>query len=207
MSEPETIKPTDWERIEAQYSAGAMSLREIAAEHSITEGAIRKKAKGSVTRPPWTRDLTAKVKAKADELVRNATVKAERKVGDSPTEKQVIEVEAEVQSRIRLEHRTDIQRSKRIVNTLMEHLERHGQAPEGEDQAKHLLSVAALKDQAGVLDKLVSTQKTLVSLEREAFGIAGMVENPDTPNAVDPIDGARRLLFVLNKAAAMNGSA
>jgi len=216
---PDT-KITDWERIEAQYSAGSMSLREIAAEHGITEGAIRKRAKGSAIRPAWTRDLTAKVKSRADDLVRKALVKAERPQPPdkargpiTPTEAQVVEVEAEVQSRIRLEHRTDIQRSKRIVNNLMAHLEGLGLPPlpaadsdESEKQALRALGLGVLKDQAGVLDKLVTTQKSLVSMEREAFGIAQMVENPDEPNDIDPMDGARRLLFVLNRAAALNGS-
>lgn len=35
----------DWGAIEAAYLAGVMSLREIGAQHGVTEGAIRKKAK------------------------------------------------------------------------------------------------------------------------------------------------------------------
>jgi uncharacterized protein YjcR len=51
------VKP-DWEAIETAYRAGMMSLREIAAQHGISEGAIRKRAK----RDDWSRDLAAKVK-------------------------------------------------------------------------------------------------------------------------------------------------
>ncbi|EFM4225777.1 hypothetical protein IGC89_000205 [Escherichia coli] len=32
----------DWEAIETAYRAGVMSLREIASQHGISEGAIRK---------------------------------------------------------------------------------------------------------------------------------------------------------------------
>lgn len=35
----------DWEAIETAYRAGVMSLRDIGAQHGVTEGAIRKKAK------------------------------------------------------------------------------------------------------------------------------------------------------------------
>lgn len=42
----------DWEAIETAYRAGMMSLREIAAQHGISEGAIRKRAK----RDDWSRD-------------------------------------------------------------------------------------------------------------------------------------------------------
>ena len=41
----------DWRGIEADYRAGILSLREIAARHGCTEGAIRKRAK----RDGWTR--------------------------------------------------------------------------------------------------------------------------------------------------------
>ena len=55
-------KPTrDWEAIERDYRAGVLSLREIAAEHDLTEAAIRKRAK----RDGWSRDLSAKIQARA----------------------------------------------------------------------------------------------------------------------------------------------
>ena len=44
-------KPIDWDDIEKDYRAGAMSIREIARWHRLTEGAIRKKAK----KEGWTR--------------------------------------------------------------------------------------------------------------------------------------------------------
>ena len=54
----------DWERIEFQFRAGVMSLREIASAHGITEGAIRKRAK----RDEWSRDVQ-KVKARTSAKV------------------------------------------------------------------------------------------------------------------------------------------
>ena len=49
----EDRRPVDWDRIEFQFRAGVMSLREIASAHGITEGAIRKRAK----RDEWSRDV------------------------------------------------------------------------------------------------------------------------------------------------------
>jgi len=43
---------TDWLEIEGDFRAGVKSLREIANEHGLTEGAIRKRAK----RDGWLRD-------------------------------------------------------------------------------------------------------------------------------------------------------
>lgn len=179
----------DWERIEAQYSAGSMSLREIAAEHQLTEGAIRKRAK----RDTWTRDLSAKVRAKADALVRRDLVRTEVRK-ETVTETVTVEVEATVQARIRLSHRTDIQRGKRITNALMEELE-------GQAVKKNKL---ALKERASILKQLTDTQRVQVALEREAFGIAQMVtDDPNDIPTVDPVEGARRLAFALHRAGTL----
>jgi hypothetical protein len=200
-------KAVDWERVEAQFCAGTMSLREICKAHgdAITEGAIRKRAKKN----GWARDLTAKVKAKADEIVRRDTVRAESAENLTPTELETVQVEAHIQARVRLSHRTDIQRSKRIANALLEHLEGIGlpplpgaDKPESEKHGARALSVATLKEQALVLDKLVGTQKALVAMEREAYGIAQMVDPEDAAPALDPMEGARRLAFVLSRASA-----
>lgn len=55
-------KKIDWEAIEADYRVGYISVNQLAKNHGITEGAIRKKAQ----RGNWPRDLSAKIKAAAD---------------------------------------------------------------------------------------------------------------------------------------------
>lgn len=47
-------KPIDWSEIERDYLAGSMSIREIARWYSLSEGAIRKRAKAK----GWTRGGT-----------------------------------------------------------------------------------------------------------------------------------------------------
>lgn len=54
MSKPEP----NWNTVEVDYRAGIKSLRVMATENGITEGAIRKRAK----RDSWERDLAAKIK-------------------------------------------------------------------------------------------------------------------------------------------------
>jgi len=72
--EPETDKPVaHWPTIEADYRAGIKSVRQIAREHGLSEAAIRKRA----NRENWSRDLSAAIQAKADELVRNEAVRTE----------------------------------------------------------------------------------------------------------------------------------
>lgn len=78
-------KATDWGAIERDYRAGILSLREIAAKDgNVTEGAIRKKAKGQ----GWTRDLSAKIKAKADDLVRKEEVRTQVRSETAANERQ-----------------------------------------------------------------------------------------------------------------------
>ncbi len=62
MSEAEK-RQIDWERIEADYRAGLLSLREIAAANpGVSHVSISKHAK----RDGWIRDLSAKINAKAE---------------------------------------------------------------------------------------------------------------------------------------------
>lgn len=63
MAQPSQKAAPDWERIEADYRAGLLSVREIAASNGVSHVAIGKRAK----RDGWERDLQAKIKAKADD--------------------------------------------------------------------------------------------------------------------------------------------
>ena len=61
--ETTNAKPApDWEKIEADYRAGIKTLRQIAGEHGVSHVAINKRAK----RDGWSRDLSAKIAAKAE---------------------------------------------------------------------------------------------------------------------------------------------
>lgn len=55
----------DWDSIHLLYRLGAMSIRQIAANHGITEGAIRQKA----AKLGWTRDYAAAVRVQTDKAV------------------------------------------------------------------------------------------------------------------------------------------
>lgn len=175
----------DWERIEADYRVGIRSLREIATEHGVTEGAIRKRAK----RDDWTRDLQAKVRAKADALVRKELVRSEVRK-ESATERETVEVEAQVQVRIRLAHRTDITRMRALVLRLLEECEAEAAEP---GLFAHIGELLRVDDGKGGVDKLneayfkaislpqrikgvkelAETMRVLIGLEREAYGIGG----------------------------------
>jgi len=186
-------KSADWERIEIDYRAGVRSLREIASEHEITEGAIRKKAK----QYGWERDLSAKVRAKADALVRKEQVRAEVRAGADykATENETVDVEAKVLARVQISHRTDIAKSRTVFGKLMSELEHQTDnsdiyeqlaemviadaEPEGSEASRARAQkmrqafdkALSLSGRSGTLKSLVESAKTLIALEREAFGL------------------------------------
>ena len=55
----------DWDRIEVDYRAGLLSMREIADQQGVSHTAINKRARAGA----WDRDLSAKIHAKAEVLV------------------------------------------------------------------------------------------------------------------------------------------
>ena len=167
----------DWERIEADYRAGLMSLREIASANRITEGAIRKRAK----RDGWERNLQAKIQAKADAMVARRAVVAEHA---KATEREIVEANAERIAQVRGEHRADITRARTLALQLLDELEGQvGQADAAPELWRALVDQTSMKT-AELLDKVLSvpsrvdslkkladTLRTLIGLEREAYGL------------------------------------
>lgn len=147
-----TKKPIDWERIELDYRAGILTLREMATAHDISNVSIHKRAK----RDGWTRDIAAKIKSKADELVSRALVSKEVSKEAAANERQLIEAGAEAILRVKLGHRTRITRHSELLDKLHAELEESG-----DDLAQRV----------DISKKLGDTLKVLITLERDAFDI------------------------------------
>lgn len=173
----------DWEAIESAYRAGVLSLREIAAQHSITEGAIRKRAK----RDDWSRDISAKIKERADDLVRKAEVRKQVRTENALSERVLIESSAEVIAQVRMEHRGDIRRAREIANALFDELaaecadidslRKLGElmlAPDenGKDKLNEIYhAIIGMPERVKSMKALSETLKNLIGLEREAYSI------------------------------------
>lgn len=190
---PKSASRPDWERIELAYRAGVMSLREIASNHSITEGAIRKRAK----RDGWVRDLSGKIAAKADDLVRKEAVRSEVRTEAAATERELVDANALAIVQVRMTHRKDIARSRNIVMAMMAELE----ASCGADNAALLASlgdmmrspdeygrdklndlyqaVVSLPGRAKTMKDLAASLVSLIDKEREAFGIGAKTSSDD----------------------------
>lgn len=195
----------DWEAVELDYRSGVKTLRIMAAIHGCAESAIRKKAKEQ----GWERDLSAKVRQKADELVRKEEVR--KKVRTDPefvaTERKTVEVLAQTQADIIIGQRSDISRSRGLVMKLLEELEGQTDQPELMEKLAELATaemddkaafkmreifnrVVSLGGRSSVMKQLADSLKVLVALEREAFGIAGMDEGAGkAPAGTDSASG------------------
>lgn len=181
-------KEIDWERIETDYRAGLLSVREIAATNGITHTTINKKAKTE----GWERDLKARIQAKAEALVSKREVSTvnstERKLND----KAVVEANAEVIANIRMAHRQDISRSRRLAMEMLSEVEHQTGNLELYEQLGELLlsdddkangrrseMYAKVISSLGRIDsmkKLAETLRVLVAMEREAYGITTVAE-------------------------------
>jgi hypothetical protein len=181
-----TAKP-DWERIELLYRAGLLSVREIASSQGITHGAINKRAK----RDGWERDLKAKVKAKADALVSKSLVSTQVSTDTKVAERLEVDANAQVIAGIRISHRTDIGRSRRLLNLLLDELEGlteeqgtlkeliaqlkdEGEGGEGAEMSDVLAlasKMSSLPSRTKTMKDMAETLKTLVAMERQAYDL------------------------------------
>jgi predicted DNA-binding protein YlxM (UPF0122 family) len=190
----------DWEAIESAYRAGLLSLREIASQHGISEGAIRKRAK----RDKWSRDLSAKVKERSDDLVRKAEVRKKVRSETTLTERVLIEATAEVIANVRMEHRGDIRRAREITNMLfdelaaecadVEALEKLGELmhcpdDKGRDKLNELYhSIISMPERVKSAKALSEALKNLIGLERQAYDIGSNTADDATQKLSDLMD-------------------
>ena len=100
----ETSKFVDWEAIEKHYRAGLKSLRTIAEEYGITEGAIRKRAK----RDAWSRNLERRIQEKAQEKVRKELVRTPGTQLTPASERRTVEEYSDLVATVDIGQREDV---------------------------------------------------------------------------------------------------
>lgn len=179
MTEPtepiEPRKPTDWEAIGREYRAGQFSVREIARQHGLSEGAIRKRARAD----NWQRALADKVrKAVRERLVRDdGTQEGARTQRDE----EIVETAARRGVELVRQHRATLGRAHSVVQKLLVELEDAtdiadtlGDEVESEKDGRRRISMrraVSLGGRAQTALALGQTLRALVPLERQAFGL------------------------------------
>jgi hypothetical protein len=169
----------DWEAIQIEYAKGTRSNVDIAAQFGVSEGAIRKKAREN----NWAKDLSAQIRLKAEQKVRQTEYEMSTSYKESRTN--AVEVAAQQQADIILNHRTDIRKQRGLRDKLLDicitqadsgdDLERLADILDSGDTDKMQAAfrkAISTPQQIENLKKLSEITKTLVGLEREAFGIS-----------------------------------
>jgi hypothetical protein len=189
--------PADWEAIEGAYRAGVLSLREIVATHGSSPAGILKRAK----RDGWTRDLAAKIQAKAEALVNKQAVNTKVNSEQTVSEAEIVNANANAIATVRLAHRDDIRTGRNLVRHLLAEV---AGVTERQDLIEELEQALGPRDDEGVRErkireaiervtsmpgrvaavaKLAEALKNLVTLERQAWGLDEQEKQPG------PLDG------------------
>lgn len=196
----EEKKSIDWERIEYDYRAGILSVREISEARGVSHTAVNKKAK----QLGWERDLKAKIKAKADALVSKAEVSKEVSSRRVATEKETVDSNAKLLADVRMGHRKDISRFRSLANKMLDELEgvtdgqaeikeliktlKDGDLEDGEAMSTTLelaARVSSLPSRSKVMKEISDTLKTLINLERDAYDIVTVAKTETELRVVD----------------------
>ncbi len=158
----------DWEQIELDYRAGIKTLRQIAAAHDISHVAIANKAK----KLGWTRDLTARIAARADEQVTAALNKTDS--GKRlEAENEIVESAASALAALQIAQRRDVGKAREVVRALFDQFE---QAQPG------------LGESVRLVKQLTDSLRGVVELERQVYRMdAKEAAQPGQPGFVPPL--------------------
>jgi hypothetical protein len=173
----------DWEKVESDYRAGLLSLREMGKVHGVSHTGITKRAEAH----GWSRDLSAAIKAKADAMVARDEVATQVDSNRAVNDRLIVDVNASVLAGIKIAHRQDIARMRRLAMSMLSDLEAQtsdkplltqmGEAicddtPEGVGRRADVLTrLSTIPGRIDSLKKLADAMKSLVAMEREAYGI------------------------------------
>lgn len=173
-------KAVDWEAVEREYRAGIRSLKDIGAEFGVSDAGILKRAK----KEEWQRDLTERIRAKAEAKVSAALVSEKVSAESNANERIVVEASAQVLADALLGQRRDVSRSRSIVQRLFDELEAQGDGLEelamlgealesGDEEklAQIARKVIAFPSRVDSAKKLAESLRTLVELERKVLRI------------------------------------
>lgn len=193
-------KKVDYDRIEPGWRAGLKSAEQLAADYSretgirVSSAAIKKhfRAKGV------PRDLSAQVKAKADAKVLEASVSTAKR---RATAAETVEHAATEIATVRLEHRSDARRTRLLVSKLTEELAAIADRPDLIEQMEQALAetgeklapalrqaidrVTSLPSHVGVVKGLAEALRTLIEIERKAYGMDAEAEKPPAERPVE----------------------
>lgn len=188
----------NWQSVEIDYRAGIKSLRAMAAEYGVSEGAIRKKAKTY----GWIRSLSKQIAQTAERELHIRTAEGEKDT------KKVVAANAEVVADVRMGQREDIRRSREIQRLMLDELALQA-GPEQVDLLKRLgelmrseddkgrdelndvyMKVISLPERARTMKIIADAQKVLAEMEEKAY----QLQKYDDLNHNDPLQSLLQIV-------------
>ena len=170
----------DWEAVEREYRAGIRSLKDIGGEFGVSDAGILKRAK----KDGWERDLSERIRAKAEAKVSAALVSEKVSATEAANERVTVDVGAQVLADAVLHQRKDVSRSRAIVQKLFAELEAQGdgledlamlaealQSGDEEKLSQIARKVIAFPSRVDSAKKLSESLRVLVELERKVLRI------------------------------------
>lgn len=195
-------KAIDWDLVEADWRAGVKTKQQMAVQYGVSRAAMDKR----FTKLGITRNLTEKIRAKTQSIIAHAAMPDPAPDLPPVQERDIVEANAAMQSQIILAHRTDIQRARKLSSSLLAELEfqtdnrdlLHQLAeamcqPDEKGQNKRLElfeKVISLSTRSSTMKTLADSLRSLVAMERQAFGMDDK-DNEDLGSGVE--DAIRRV--------------
>lgn len=201
-SQPGPAPVYDWVKGQQLYEAGILSINQIAKQLGCSDSAVANMA----SRKGWLRDPTARAKVEAE---RQALIAKE----SEQVKTEIISISARQQADVLVQHRKRIAIAQKVVTDLLEEVSKISSEQELFDELGELMNspdergidrlnkayrrVISLPERASCLNTLATALKTLIMLERQAFGIEGRLEDPETPK--DTTEVVRGLDAIMDK--------
>lgn len=217
-------KKHDYTLMEADWMAGLKTTRQIADDYEKVTGLKIRHATifKEFEKRGVARDLKAKIRMKAEELVAKETLEKETRKGNKQSfvslakERDVIETAARVTADVLIAQREDIVRCTELTKKLVGELELttdnralfeqlgellHSPNEKGVDKLNEAYQkVIAFPGRVDSLKKIAETLKNLIGLERQSYGLSDNSNgDADKPKEVpiDQTDAAKRIAFLL----------
>lgn len=214
MASGENLKRSavDWEAMAPDWRAGIKSVLQLSKEYSVSRAAILKHWE----KEGVERDLSAKIRGKADALVTQALVTPEVTQKSRVTERQIVEANATKIAETELFQRANIQKAMDIVVTLWQQIEAEGDYTDefravgemmrsendfGEDRLNDMYQAAiGLPQRVKNVKLLADALKVLIELQRKVLRLDEPAEKSSaTGLSMTDAQRASRLAFILAK--------
>lgn len=177
-------QPVDWDQVAIDIRAGILTDRQIGEKHGRSHTAIQQHAK----KHGIERDLSERIQQRTNVKVARAEVaRATCQENGKATQEQIIEVAAEARSMVVIAQQGRIGRHLTVAEALIAELESqtidrelyeklgelmYSPDKNGVDKLNELYQkVISTSSRIDSHKKAVETEKTLIGLERQAFGI------------------------------------